>query len=63
MTDAHFRFQSFEVVGDVGLDFTSHSLPSPLLEAVESLVDIHIGYFVLVCMCDLFKLRLKAKTK
>lgn len=51
MADAHFRFQSFEVVGDVSLDLATHSLPSPLLEAVESLVDIHLGCFVVVCMC------------
>lgn len=63
MTDAHFRFQGFEVIRDVGLDFTTHSLPSPLLEAVESLVDIHLGCFVLACMCELSNLQLKAIIK
>ena len=43
MSELHFHFQSFELLGTIGLDFSSHLLPRPVFEAIELLVDIHLG--------------------
>jgi hypothetical protein len=52
----HLYFQRFEVVRDICLDFATHSLPCPLLEAVQLLVDIHIVYLGLTKRCDIIVL-------
>lgn len=43
MPHVHLGFHCLEVVGKAGLDFSAHSLSSPLLEAVEFPVDVHFG--------------------
>jgi len=43
MSQSHFDLQGLEVIRDIGLDFSTHPLSCPLLEAAELLVDIHIG--------------------
>ncbi len=41
LPQAHFHFKGFEIIGHTGLDFPSHALAGPLLEAVNFLVDVH----------------------
>ena len=41
MSDIHFRLHGLEVVGEIRLDFATHSLPGPLPETVELAVDVH----------------------
>ena len=43
MPNVHLELQGLEVVGDVCLGLTPHSLTCPLLEAIEFLVDIHFA--------------------
>jgi hypothetical protein len=43
MSQSHFDLQGLKVIRDIGLDFSTHSLSCPLLEAAELLVDIHVG--------------------
>lgn len=45
----HFRFQGLEVIGEIGLDFTPHPLSGPLFEAIEFLIDNHLG---IICEKD-----------
>jgi hypothetical protein len=41
LSQGHFDLQHLEVIGVVGLDLAAHALATPLLEAVEFLVDVH----------------------
>ena len=41
LAQGHLKLHCFEVIRDVGLDFSAHAFPSPLLEAVQFLIDIH----------------------
>jgi len=43
MSKLHFHLQALELLGTIGLDFSSHLLPRPVFEAIELLVDIHLG--------------------
>jgi hypothetical protein len=60
LAKGHLQLQSLEFVRHVGLDVCAHLLASPLLDSVESLVDIHLGGSLwferdcergLLCMC------------
>ena len=44
MSEGHFDFERLEIIGHIGLHFSSHSLTSPLLEAIKLLVDIHDAF-------------------
>jgi hypothetical protein len=50
MSKVHLHFKRLELVGDVGLHLPSHLLPSPLLDPVELLVDIHFRGGILLSM-------------
>lgn len=41
LPQGHLDLQHLEVIGVVGLDLAAHALATPLLEAVELLVDVH----------------------
>lgn len=41
MPSRHLRLSGFEVIGDIGLDFSAHSLASPLFETIKFPVDVH----------------------
>lgn len=41
LPQTHFYLKRFEVIRNTGLDFSSHSLTSPLLESAELFVDVH----------------------
>jgi len=41
LSQGHLDLQHLEVIGVVGLDLAAHALATPLLEAVEFLVDVH----------------------
>jgi hypothetical protein len=41
MSYAHLRLHGFEVIGDIRLNFSTHALACPLLEAADSLIDVH----------------------
>jgi hypothetical protein len=43
MSQSHFDLQGLEIIRDISLDFSTHPLACPLLEAAELLVDIHVG--------------------
>jgi hypothetical protein len=43
LSEAHFHLHGLEVIGHAGLDLSSHALPGPLFEAIEFLVDVHLG--------------------
>jgi hypothetical protein len=43
MFHVHFSLQCFEVIGEISLDFTTHPLSCPLLEAIELFIDVHLG--------------------
>lgn len=45
MPERHLHFKSFEVIRGACLSFPTHLLASPLLEAIELLVDIHACVF------------------
>lgn len=44
MADVHLGFHGLEVIGQIGLDFTSHSLAGPLPKAVELAVHFDSRY-------------------
>lgn len=44
MSHAHLSLHGLEVIGDIRLDFSAHALTCPLLEAADSLVDVHGGF-------------------
>lgn len=44
MSHAHFGLHGLEVISDIRLDFSAHALACPLLEAADSLVDVHGGF-------------------
>lgn len=41
LPQAHLYLQGLEITGDACLDLPAHSLPCPLLETTELLIDIH----------------------
>ena len=41
LPQTHLYLQRLEVIRDIGFDLPTHSLPRPLLETTELLVDIH----------------------
>jgi hypothetical protein len=43
LTEGHLQLQRLEFIRHVGLDVCAHLLARPLLDSVESLVDIHFG--------------------
>ena len=43
MSQGHLDLQGLEIVGHVSLGLAAHPLARPLLEAIELLVDVHLG--------------------
>lgn len=43
MSQGHLDLQRLEIVGHVSLGLAAHPLARPLLEAIELLVDVHLG--------------------
>ena len=52
MSQLHLQLESLELVRSGSLDLFAHSLVGPLLHAVESLADVHLGGIVLVCLLE-----------
>lgn len=52
MSQLHLKLESLELVGRSSLDLLAHSLVRPLLHAVESLADIHLGGVVVDCLLE-----------
>lgn len=52
MSQLHLQLESLELVRSGSLDLFAHSLIGPLLHAVESLADVHLGGIVLVCLLE-----------
>ena len=51
MAECHLHLQGLELIRHSGLGFLAHLLPSPLLDTVKFLVDIHrCGWQILICV-------------
>ena len=62
MSQLHFQLKSLELVRSGSLDLFAHSLVGPLLHAVESLADVHLGGIVLGCLLERRKVDVLCRT-